>query len=358
MNESERKLKIIRNWMAERNIDGLVLQKVGSFAWATCGAASYINIASSEGVATLLITRDHQYLITNNIEAPRLEQEEKLVEQGWEFQLSPWHASQEIMADLGRGLKLAADSPYLGTIDLSADLARLRSKLTPEEGIRYRDLGKQCAHAMDAAARSVRPGQSEFEISAKLSAETEQLGVQVVVNLIATDGRIAAFRHPLPTSKKLDQYAMLILCGRKKGLICSLTRLVHFGPLSPELNHKVKACAHVDATYISSTCPGQSLGKIFKNAVDAYAANGFPDEWQKHHQGGAAGYEPREYLAILGSPELVTAGQVYAWNPSITGCKSEDTILVGETRNEILTEIPDWPAMIIDGLARPSVLVM
>jgi antitoxin VapB len=238
--------------MAGRNIDGLFLQKVGSFAWATCGAASYINIASSEGVATLLITQDHQYLITNNIEAPRLEQEEKLVEQDWEFRLSPWHASQEILADLGHGLKLAADSPYPGTIDLSAELARLRANLTPEEGIRYRDLGKLCAHAMDAAARSVRPGQSEFEISAMLSAETEQLGVQVVVNLIATDGRISAFRHPLPTSKKLDQYAMLILCGRKKGLICSITRLVHFGPLSVELNNKVNACAHVDATYISS----------------------------------------------------------------------------------------------------------
>lgn len=358
MSESKRKLGIIRAWMADRNLDGLYLQRVSSFAWATCGAASYINRAATDGVASLLITQDHQYLITNNIEAPRFELEEKLVAQGWEFRLTPWHASQTPVVELSRGLKLAADSPYPGALDLSAELARLRANLTPEEGLRFRDLGKQCARAMNAAIRAVRPGQMEFEIGARLAAEAEQQGLQAIVILIATDERIAAFRHPLPTAKKLQKYAMLILCGRKDGLICSLTRLLHFGPLSDDLQRKAVACARVDATFINATRPGQSLGTIFEKVVVAYAANGFPEEWQKHHQGGAAGYEPREYLGVPGSPDLVIAGQVYAWNPSITGCKSEDTILVGETHNEVLTEIPGWPVTTIEGVARPSILVV
>ena len=357
MSESERKLKIIRTWMAERDFNGLLLQKVSSFAWATCGAASYINRAATDGVASLLITQDHQYLITNTIEAPRLEREEKLVAQGWEFHLSPWPASDTSITELSRGLKLAADCSFPDAVDLSADLARLRANLTPEEGLRFRELGKQCSHAMNSAARGVRPGQTEFEIAARLAAEAEQQGMQAIVNLIATDERIFFFRHPLPTAKKLDKYVMLILCGRKNGLVCSLTRLVHFGPLPDDLQRKASACARVDAVFINSTRPGQSLGVIFEKAVAAYAANGFPDEWQKHHQGGVAGYEPREYLAVPGSPELVSVGQVYAWNPSITGCKSEDTILVGETSNDILTEIPDWPVSIIDGVVRPSILV-
>jgi antitoxin VapB len=101
-----------------------------------------------------------------------------------------------------------------------------------------------------------------------------------------------------------------------------------------------------------------TLGDIFSKAAATYAATGFPDEWQKHHQGGTAGYEPREYLAVPGSTDRVIVGQAYAWNPSITGYKSEDTILVGETQNQILTEIPNWPGMIIDGIARPSILVV
>jgi hypothetical protein len=65
------------------------LQRVSSFAWATCGAASYINTATTTGEATLLITKDARYLITNNIEAPHYEKEEKLKEQGWDFQIGP-----------------------------------------------------------------------------------------------------------------------------------------------------------------------------------------------------------------------------------------------------------------------------
>ena len=358
MSEYNRKLEIIRAWMTDRNLDGLYLQSAGSFAWATCGAASYINTASSNGLASLLITQDHQYLITTNIEAPRLEKEEQLMTQGWEFQVVAWYDTPTTVSDLSRALKLASDCHFPGAADLSVDLARLRANLTPEEGKRFQDLGKYCARAMDAAVKAVRPGQTEYEIAAKLAAEVEGQGVQAIVNLIATDERIYSFRHPLPTAKKLEKYAMLILCGRKNGLVCSLTRLVHFGTLSDDLKRKESACAMVDAVFINSTRPGQTLGNIFEKAAATYAATGFPDEWRKHHQGGTSGFEPREYLAVPGSPDCVNVGQVYAWNPSITGYKTEDTILVGETHNEILTEIPNWPVTIIDGIARPSILVV
>jgi antitoxin VapB len=358
MSETTRKLEIIRTWMSDRNVGSLYLQTVGSFAWATCGASSYINTASTNGLASLLITQDRQYLITTNIEAPRLELEQGLASQGWESVLSPWHESHDTVADLSHGLKLASDGYYPGASDLSAELARLRANLTPEEGSRFRDLGKVCAMAMQSACESVKPGQTEYEIASRLAFEAEKQGVQAIVNLIATDERIYSYRHPLPTAKKLDRYAMLILCGRKSGLICSLTRLVHFGPLSDELKRKVAACAKVDAAFIQTTRPGRTLGDIFDKAASVYAAEGFPDEWKKHHQGGTSGYEPREYLAIPGSQDLVFAGQAYAWNPSITGYKSEDTILVGEAQNEVLTEMPDWPATVIDGIARPSILVV
>ena len=358
MSEYLRKLDIIRAWMADHNVGGLYLQTVGSFAWATCGASSYINTASTNGLAALLITQDKKYLVTTNIEAPRLELEQGLAAQGWMSVISPWYESHDAVADLCRGLKLASDGPYPEAVDLSAELARLRARLTPEEGNRFRALGKSCAQAVKNAAETVRPGQSEYEIASRLAFEAEKQGVQAIVNLIATDERIYSYRHPLPSDKKLDRYAMLILCGRQAGLICSLTRLIHFGPLPDELRQKAAACAKVDAEFIKSTRPGRTLGEIFENAVSAYAAQGFPGEWKKHHQGGASGYEPREYLALPGSPDRVSSGQAYAWNPSITGYKSEDTILVGEDHNEILTEMPDWPVTVVDGIARPTILVV
>jgi antitoxin VapB len=164
----------------------------------------------------------------------------------------------------------------------------------------------------------------------------------------------------LPTEKKLQRYAMLVLCGRRQGLVASVTRLVHFGPLPEELQHKQRACALVDATFIAKTQPGARLGDVFEAAQVAYASTGFADEWQLHHQGGPAAYEPREFVATPVHEHVVLEGEVYAWNPSITGVKSEDTIMIGPERNEVLTTISGWPMLKVEveGIAweRPAIL--
>ena len=355
MSEFEEKQKRIETLLAEHQLEALILRRVGSFAWATCGAASYVNMAATEGEATLVITPEGRYLVVNNIEAPRLDLEEGLVDQGWEFRVTPWYETHATVADLTDGLRVGADVPYPDATDLSAQLARVRTLLTPEEQERVRTLGKLHAEAMDSAIRSVRPGQTEYQIAGVLAQETESRGMQCIVNLIATDERVFSFRHPLPTGKKLDRYAMLVLCGRWRGLVGSITRLVHFGALSDELRRKSEAVAKIDAAFNAATRPGRTLAQIFDHATDVYAETGFPDEWRLHHQGGPAGYEAREYIATPGSTDEVFLGQTYAWNPSVAGAKSEDTILVGDDDNEVLTEIPNWPTLSVsvEGLAEP-----
>jgi Xaa-Pro aminopeptidase len=360
MTEFDQKQERIRALLTKHHLDGLLLRRVSSFAWATCGAASYINTAATYGEASLLITPSARYLIANNIEAPRLEQEEKLTEQGWVFRTAKWYEAVDTIGELTQGLKLGADDPHPGATDLSGEMARLRADLTPQEGERFRALAKLCAEAMNDAARVVRPGQSEYEIASLLGAEAEQRGVQPIVNLIATDERAFSFRHPLPTDKKLKRYAMLVLCGRGQGLVCSITRFVHFGRLPDDLRRKAEAAAYVDAAFITATRPCAALKEVFGRAAGAYAEMGFADEWQLHHQGGPAGYEPREFVAGPDSSDVVSVGQAYAWNPSITGTKSEDTILVGEASNEILTAIDGWPTLTVavsgHEYARPAIL--
>ena len=124
-------------------------------------------------------------------------------------------------------------------------------------------------------------------------------------------------------------------------------RLIHFGPLADDLLQRISATAQVNATLIAGSRPGRNLGHVLAQGQEAYASLGFPDEWQKHHQGGVAGYEPREYLATPASPDVIMQGQVLAWNPSIAGAKMEDTILVGAQMNEILTSTNLWPEISI-----------
>jgi len=358
--EFDYKQEQLQKLLAEKKLDALILNRVSSFAWATCGASSYVGVSASDGVATLVITPSHRYLLTNNIEAQRLEKEEQLGDQGWEFLVSPWYEVSHTLAGLTDGLKVGADEPLPTSLDLSTDIARLRVNLTQSEGERFRKLGGECAQAMDQVMRSIRPGQTERQIAARLALETETRGVQPVCLLVATDERIFSYRHPLPKDKTMEQYAMVVLCGRKWGLVCSITRLVHFGPLSEEIRHKAGSVAQIDAVMIANTRPGRTLGEIFASAQDAYSQAGYPNEWQMHHQGGSAGYEAREFVAVPGMEERVAKGQVYAWNPSIRGTKSEDTILVSDTGNEILTVIPNWPVVTVQSegqtFLRPAIL--
>jgi len=360
VSELEQKQERMLALLDQYRLDALVLERVASFAWATCGASSYVNTASTNGVATLVITRDGRYLVTNNIEARRLAEEEQLAQQGWKFEVVPWYDSQDRVAVLTRGMAVGADGPRPGAVDLSVELARLRSNLTPQEGERFRTLGRLCAEAMGATMRSIQPGQTEREIAARLAFESEVRGVQAIGDLVATDERVFAFRHPLPTEKRLDHYAMVVLCGRKWGLVCSLTRLVHFGPLPDELRRKMLAVAEIDAALIRWTRPGLTVGDVFQRVTEAYARAGYPDEWRLHHQGGPAGYEPREFVAIPGLEERIAEGQFYAWNPSIAGAKSEDTFCVGAHENQIITRIPGWPmvSVAVGGVTieRPAVL--
>ena len=359
--EFEIKTARMRQLLTEKGLDALLLQRVSSIAWATCGADVHINTAASDGACALLITPDQQYVIANSIEAARLKNEEGLGKQGWRFEVTPWYSPEDSLAELIKGKRVGCDGLYAGGQNLSAEMALLRSQLTEPEQERFRILGKLCAESMDEAVRMVKPGMTEFQIAGLLSGSTESRGVQAVVDLIGTDERIFQYRHAIPTDKKLESYAMLVLCGRKWGLICSITRLVHFGPLPEEVERKMQAVAEVDAAMIAATRPGNTLNGVFAEAQRAYAAQGYPDEWQCHHQGGLAGYEAREITATPTTDQPILMGQAFAWNPSIKGAKSEDTILVGAQTNEIITTVEGWPMIEVQlgGVVyqRPAILV-
>jgi hypothetical protein len=81
-----------------------------------------------------------------------------------------------------------------------------------------------------------------------------------------------------------------------------------------------------------------------------------PDEWRRHHQGGPTGYFGRNEIVTHASDARVAPQQAFAWNPSAPGSKVEDTVVVREDGLDVLTRDPDWPAIDVDGLARPAIL--
>lgn len=355
MTELTLKLQRARDLMTRLGLDVLMLRRVASFAWLTDGGASHIMVAHENGAATLVITPETLHIITNNIEAPRLEKEEGLAALPAQWIVHAWHQPAPLDS-MTAGRKVGTDFPWPGATNIDVDLRRVRAQLTPAEGRRLTDVGARTGAALEAAARQVRAGMTEYAIAGQIATAAYERGITPVLALVATDERTLAYRHPLPTAKPLDRYAMLVICGRDKGLIASATRLVHVGPAPADLRARLNAVAQVDSVFIQATRPGVRLSDIFQQATAAYAQVGYPDEWRQHHQGGVAGYESREYLATPTATETVALGQAFAWNPSLVGTKSEDTLLVGENEPTLVTATGNWP--LLEGLAlpRPDIL--
>ncbi|MBA4494203.1 M24 family metallopeptidase [Paenactinomyces guangxiensis] len=360
------KLDRIRHWLGQKGLDGVLLCKKRNFSWLTCGKANHIELNTEQGVADLLITQNRAICITTRMEAERIASEE-LDGLGFEMVVSEWIEGREkTIQHLCRGKKIATDvSPELIGLDqgicLDREIARLSYALTDEEAARYRNICLNAAKALESTCREIEPDMTEFEIQATLAKKVFTRGMRPVVMLVATDERIYRFRHPIPTSKRLQTYAMLVLCAEQSGLIANMTRFVHFGPLSPELSENRYKLAQIDVAMNSATRPGTEIKQVFQSGIRAYQEAGHGEDWHYLHQGGPTGYATREFLATPDCEGVVQLNQAFAWNPSIRGLKSEDTILVKEEHNEILTHTDEWIYITIkkDGqeFKRPDILI-
>lgn len=353
--EFDQKLARLRSFMAQENVANLLITGQTNFWWLT-GGRPFVNQAVEKACADLLVTADKVYLVANNIEADRLLTEElsglpleKAVYSWWEAA-----GAQSMVREITGG------APVVTEGEVAAKLARLRWNLLPEERVRFADAAKSAATVVEELAYAIKPGMSELEISALMKEKAAAAGVSAFVSLVAADERAYQYRHPLPTAKKVQKYVMLVISGQKHGLYASVTRLVHFGPVPADLRARHQAVANVDAAFIGATRPGAKVSDIFAAGCQAYADMGFAGEWQYHHQGGLAGYNSRELRASADCAEIVASGQVYAWNPTIAGVKSEDTILVAEDGPVVLTATGKYPVIQAEyrgfRLERPAIL--
>lgn len=329
--------------MEERRLGGVLLSTRASFAWITAGCESGIDLSRESGVATVLVAADgRRFLIANNIEMRRF-QEEDLAGLGFAPVELPWtEENPGRIADLAQGLAGSVASDVSGT---GTELARLRYRLTTDEIERFRDLGRDAGAALGEAVREIRPGMTEREIGRRASEALARKGADTIVLLVAAGDRIGRYRHPPPTGHRWEKDGvMVVVCARRAGLIVALTRIVWAGLVPEEIRRRTRAAAEVNARLLAATRPGTSGRELFAVAARAYEELGFPGEERLHHQGGPCGYLSRDWIAHPGCEEVVDSPQAFAWNPSITGTKVEETWIVGETL-EGITSTPGWPMM-------------
>jgi Xaa-Pro dipeptidase len=326
--------------LAERHgLGGVVLRRPANFAWYTGGGDSRVDRSEAGGVADLVVTAEGDYVVTTNIEALRMRTEQA---PGFEVIEHPWHEdSDEGIRRVTRGAALGADRPVADARRLDGEIAQLRRVLDADAVARLRTIGADAAAAVAAAAGTVSPDMDELDAAANLDAACRARGLTAPVLLAAGERRIPLYRHALPFGGPIQRRAMLVVAAERGGLFANLTRFVELDEPSPELARRHAACEEILVRMREeATRPGRTLAEAFGDCKRFYAEAGFPDEWRLHHQGGMTGYASREVIATAATGDRIEAGQAFAWNPSITGTKSEDTFLLTASGPEVVTCLP------------------
>jgi Xaa-Pro aminopeptidase len=361
--EIKEKERRVRDFLQSKGLKALLLKRQANFSWMTCGGLNLVGITTEFGATSLLITEDSKFVISNNIEAPRMIEEEGLEKQGFVTKIFPWYEDQEapFVKELAGDGAVGCDVSFPNATVLVEDIARLRYSLTPEEITRYRWLGEKVSLALEKTMMKAKKGEKESAVVGRLCYELWRDRIDPITLMAAADDRVFKFRHPIPTERKIEKYLMVSVNARKWGLIVSLTRFVYFGRLPKELRAKYEANVFIDCMFMAHTRPGVPVKEVFQKGIDAYRERGYPEEWGLHHQGGSIGYTGRDYRVSSKTPDLVQKNQAFTWNPSITGTKSEDTILATPEGPEMITKPMLYPTLsvTVEGISfkRPAILV-
>ena len=351
--EQREKRARIAALLAAKNLDAVVLKKGANVAWIIGGRA-HIPTTLELACMDVVVYRDRIVVVTNKIEAPRLEAEELTGDE--ELIVINWFEGRE--AQLPKGERIGSDGPDADRVNILSDIETLRRNLNDYEVNRLREISKDAAEALGEAMLDIDSDMTEVEVAGEIAEELWERNLEPVVLLVAGEKRIKQFRHPLPTTNEIGGIGMGVICARRKGLIASVTRLVHFGEIPNEVNETYKRLLNVEAAFLNGTKVGATFAEAFKAGELAYLTEGFArDEWTKHHQGGPTGYMPRDFPAHEKTTQIIGLNHAIAWNPSAEGLKVEDTIVTTPAGFEILSVESNWPTLEISGRARPAIAV-
>lgn len=360
MMEVQEKLKRVRSFMEEKGYDAVVLSLNENFFWLTGGKNGFVD-KSGPAASKLLITEEKAYAVCNSSERYRVMEEELT---NGEFELIGyfWHEQEsDILRSYLQGKHVASDNGCYG-INEGAAIQKLRYVLTDEEISRFREIGPEAAEILEEGCRKIKKGETEFEIAGRITGMLMAKGYQVPVCLVAADERLKKYRHPVPTGKTVEKYAMAAICAQKYGLTISASRLVSFGEPDIDKKKRIEAVGKVDAAYILSTVPGEYARNILEAGKKVYEEEGYGEDFHLHHQGGALGYPTRDYCTNFACTEIVHDRQGFSWNPTIAGVKSEDTFLVVDGKQEIISHTGKWEYQDVEyngkHILRPGILVI
>ena len=239
--------------------------------------------------------------------------------------------------------------PKAEFVDGSAALAGLRMRKSEEELKAMRQAAIIAQNALLNTLETVKPGQSELQISAELMVQLFREGseAELPFSPIVSTGPNTANPHASPSSRILQEGEMLLIDwgASFEGVFSDITRTFFCGEPNDQMKQIANLVEKANAAARLGGRAGMPAGEVDRLARDIIKEGGF-GEYFTHRTGHGLGMEAHEQPYIYqGNPLVLVPGMVFTIEPGIYlpgkyGVRIEDDVVVEAGGLRSLTDLP------------------
>lgn len=231
-------------------------------------------------------------------------------------------------------------------------ISNMRSIKSADELAKLRKALRVAEEAFLVMRKSIRVGQTELELAARLEYEMKRRGAsRPAFPTICGEGPNAALPHAQPGNRKVKLgSAILFDWGARVGGYCSdLTRMVCIGSMPPKIAEIYGIVLAAQKRAIAGIRPGERMCDVDAMARNLIADAGYGKEFS-HGLGHGLGLDVHEGPSLSWrSKEKLEAGMVVTvepgiYLPGVGGVRIEDDVLVTPNGRRILSRLGKDPA--------------
>lgn len=341
-------IKRLREYIDKNNIDAVILNRRSSFSWFSQGESS-MNFYTDFGLGYIYVDKNDAFCYTSNNEAPRIEKE--IFKGIIPVKTFSWvEGPQKNISKLIEGKNVNGDFAFPNIREDFSNIKRLRYSLFDDQIKIASELGKKSVNILEKTMKDIKAGLNEYQIEAEIRYAFGKENIELPVLLIASDNNLNTYRHPLPTNNTANERFMAVLCPRYKGIVIALSRIVYFRKRTKDEKKRDEIICKINNMLMNETNIGINSKTLWDFMIQTYKEEGVETEYLNHHQGGAIGFESREWILRPNLDETIQKNQMIAYNPTLIGTKAEETLLLKDNSREIITIGSDFPTLTCNGM--------
>ncbi|MGI5919393.1 MAG: M24 family metallopeptidase [Christensenellales bacterium] len=333
----------LRAYMQQNGFDAAILARRDSFTWFTFGGDNKIFYNTDTGFGLLAVTMDAVYLIAQVMDIDRIYDDELYGLDIEKIGIRWYDPSREDTAlKLLSGKRIVSDIPLAGAECRFKEIVALQTPYTPWEIARYREVGRMCDAMLKDIADSVRPSMREQDIAGMILHEYAKVYSVPKVLLVGSDDRIAKYRHPNPSNKRVERVVLLHPAADIFGMHANITRMLCFGEPPKELVQKYDLLNNILAMTCAHLRPGARYDALLHERRRMLKEAGMEQEYYNHYPGATTGYYFGSSQPIIDNEEIVDT-QCFDWFLTVTGAKVEELVMATPNGGEVLSAAGVWP---------------